>query len=230
MTVTPVPASLEQAIQRASATYGVPHDLLEGIWRVESGSTYPNPAVNSLGYGGLFGTHDAFGPTQEQANLSASILASDIRMAGGSIAGGLSFYSGGGGSVPPSRGYSSVPGETTFGFLNIPGGAAAPQISPGDAGSPGVQSVSLVPNVSRDVSGSVKEAFVRVAELVLAALLAYLGLKTLASVLSRAQPVAGQLSQLNETLRNLRPAPAAPAAAPAAASGGGTGTGLVLVA
>ena len=35
---------------------GVPADVLTGIWRIESGSSYPNPYVNSIGYGGLFGT------------------------------------------------------------------------------------------------------------------------------------------------------------------------------
>ena len=53
---TAVPQPLEQAIQNASNQFGVPQDLLEGIWRVESASSFPNPYANGLGYGGEFGT------------------------------------------------------------------------------------------------------------------------------------------------------------------------------
>lgn len=95
-----VPAPLQSAIDAASTTYaskagvstGLFSSLLDGIWRWESGSTYPNPAKNSSGYGGLFGTTDAYGPTQEQANLAASILATGFQQAGGSEVGALSYY------------------------------------------------------------------------------------------------------------------------------------------
>jgi hypothetical protein len=109
MAYSPVPAPLEQAIQKSSQQYDIPPDILEGIWRVESGSTYPNPAVNSLGYGGLFGTKDWEGTTQAQADYAASILHNLLVDTGGGIAPALSKYSGGG--------YSSVPGERTFGTI-----------------------------------------------------------------------------------------------------------------
>ena len=127
------PAALTGAISSADQPYGLPDDLLTGIWRVESGSTYPNPYVNAEGYGGLFGTpnttakgapynnFDLIASTADQASLAASILAADIQNAGGDIGRGLSSYSGGG--------YSSVPGETTFGTLPI-------SITPGAASSP----------------------------------------------------------------------------------------------
>ena len=102
-----VPAPLWEAIVQASGQYHVPADLLVGIWRVESGSHYPNPYVNSSGYGGLFGTHNWSGSTQSQANEAASILANLLQRSGGNVSQALSSYSGGG--------YTSVPGERTFG-------------------------------------------------------------------------------------------------------------------
>lgn len=98
------PQDLADAIASASQRYGVPADVLTGIWRVESGSSYPNPYVNSIGYGGLFGTKLWAGSTQAQADLSASILAKLIKQTG-SLPAALSKYSGGG--------YTSVPGQTT---------------------------------------------------------------------------------------------------------------------
>jgi hypothetical protein len=96
-----VPAPLWDAITKAASKYGVTPQVLAGIWRVESGSTYPNPAVNSLGYGGLFGTTKWNAPTQEQADYSASILRNLIRTRG-NLHDALLAYSGGG--------YSDVPG------------------------------------------------------------------------------------------------------------------------
>lgn len=204
MANTPVPAPLEQAILSSSKKYGVPHDLLEGIWRIESNSTYPNPYSNGT-YGGLFGTKDIYGPTQEQADLAASILASDIKMASGSIAGGLSYYSGGGGQVPPppKHGYDQVPGEVTFGFLNNPSNVPPPSITGGGGGSPGAQSVSLTSGITGDITGSVKEAFIRVAEILLALFLGYLGFKALQAALGRGAPI-GDAARFATTW-NLRP-------------------------
>lgn len=105
------PQPLEVAIGNAARQYHVPPDVLEGIWRVESGSSYPNPYRNSLGYGGLFGTQDWNGPVQEQADLAASILAKQLQVHNGNLSEALSSYSGGG--------YTSVPGETTFGSVNV---------------------------------------------------------------------------------------------------------------
>lgn len=110
------PAPVSSAIENASKTTGVPADVLAGIFRIEAGGRYPNPYVNTSGYGGLFGTpntvaqgapfnnFDLVATAEQQATLAASILAQNIR-AHGSLAGGLSAYSGGS--------YTTVPGQTT---------------------------------------------------------------------------------------------------------------------
>lgn len=97
------PPELQRAIDAAArANPPVTPAMLTGIWRIESGSSFPNPYVNSSGYGGLFGTTLWNGSTQAQANLAASILARLIRDHNGDLAAALSAYSGGG--------YSSLPG------------------------------------------------------------------------------------------------------------------------
>lgn len=98
------PPDLAAAIQNASAQYGVPVDILTGVWMIEAGGAYPNAYVNSSGYGGLFGTTDWNGPVQEQANYAASILSGWYRKLG-SWPAALSKYSGGA--------YSSVPGQVS---------------------------------------------------------------------------------------------------------------------
>ena len=108
-----LPAPLATAITNASQTYGVPADLLAGIWRIESGSHYPNNYVNASGYGGLFGTKHWNTSTQDQANTAASILATGLADYGGNVSEALSYYNTG----KPTGGYTSVPGETTFGVL-----------------------------------------------------------------------------------------------------------------
>jgi cell wall-associated NlpC family hydrolase len=97
-----LPPELGSAIQQAAAKYGVPAETLAGIWRIESGSTYPNPAVNSSGYGGLFGTTKWNASTQEQTDYAASTLRHLLNTHGGNMAAALHAYSGGG--------YSSVSG------------------------------------------------------------------------------------------------------------------------
>lgn len=118
-----LPKQLQTAISNASAKTGVPADLLIGIWRTETASSYPNPYANGLGYGGLFGTQVAQpfgnagqtryfanvgGPAQAQAeaDTAAQILGTQIVEQNGNISGALHTYSGGG--------YTSVPGQTTF--------------------------------------------------------------------------------------------------------------------
>ena len=112
------PADLQAATSAAEAQYGLPSGILLGIWAIESGSTYPNPAVNSSGYGGLFGTTLWNGSTQDQANYAASILAGLIKQCNGDVGCALSKYSGGG--------YSSVAGygggNWTAGPSSLPGG------------------------------------------------------------------------------------------------------------
>lgn len=128
------PPQLAAAIQNASTTYGVPADVLTGIWRVESGSSFPNPYVNSSGYGGLFGTTDWNGSPQSQANLAAQILAQQIQQHGGDLGGALESYSGGG--------YSTVPGQQTFGNLGTSSLGSSPtyQAPPRPGGSGGILS------------------------------------------------------------------------------------------
>lgn len=115
---TTVPPDLQTAIDAAAKAYQVPADLLAGIWRYEAGSTYPNPYVNSSGYGGLFGTRAWNAPTQQQANLAASILATGLQASKGNVAQALSYYNSG----KLQGGYTSVPGQTTFGTVPVPSG------------------------------------------------------------------------------------------------------------
>jgi hypothetical protein len=89
-----VPSPVIQIVEVASATYKVPSDILYAIWVKESGGNYPNVAVNSAGYGGLFGTKLWNGPPQDQANLAASILAY-LRGAFGSWDAAIHEYSSG---------------------------------------------------------------------------------------------------------------------------------------
>lgn len=109
---------LDAAIASASQRYGVPADLLGGIWRIESGSTFPNPAVNSSGYGGLFGTTNGLASTQAQADEAASVLAAGFKASGGQVAGALSYYNSG----RTTGGYTTVPGQSTFGTIPVPQG------------------------------------------------------------------------------------------------------------
>lgn len=98
-----VPTALWGEIVKAATKHGVTPQVLAGIWRVESGSTYPNAAVNSSGYGGLFGTTKWNASTAEQADYAASILRNLIAQKG-NLHDALLAYSG--------NGYSSVPGVT----------------------------------------------------------------------------------------------------------------------
>lgn len=107
------PTALKAAILQASHDFGIPPDLLYGIWLKESGGAYPNVAVNSSGYGGLFGTTDWKGAPVEQADLAASILETGLEHAGGNVSEALSYYNSG----QLTGGYTSVPDETTFGTI-----------------------------------------------------------------------------------------------------------------
>lgn len=131
---TVVPLALLRAIFKAAKKYNVPPDVLAGIWREESGSTYPNPAQNSSGYGGLFGTTDSYGTTQAQADLSASILHAGLVQSHGNIAEALSYYNSG----KLSGGYTHVPGQVTTGV--IPGYGGKPTKQKGGGGGGGLGS------------------------------------------------------------------------------------------
>lgn len=98
------PVQLRQATQAAESAYHLPANILLGIWAIESGRTYPNPAVNSSGYGGLFGLHqgqngiDLLNPntTTQQAMAAGAILSNLISVNGGNLNSALLAYSGGG--------------------------------------------------------------------------------------------------------------------------------------
>lgn len=188
------PPPLQQAIDQASSQYGVPPDLEVGIWHVESASTFPNPFVNKEGYGGLFGTSNWDASTQAQANESAQILANTLRASGGNIASALSAYSGGG--------YTSVPGETTFGNITVPanpgpigtGGTVNPNSTlPGGTATTLFSSPvsAIFGGIESDISGSIEEAFLRFGELLLALILGYIALKSLNRYFGAARGAAG---------------------------------------
>ena len=113
-----LPPELSSAIQSAAARYGVPAKTLAGIWRIESGSTYPNPAVNSSGYGGLFGTTKWNASTQEQADYAAQTLRHLLDQHNGNMAAALSAYSGGGYTSVPGAGGAVHTGEATGAVLS----------------------------------------------------------------------------------------------------------------
>lgn len=141
------PPPLALAIHNAAQKYDVPEDVLTGIWRVESGSNYPNPYVNSIGYGGLFGTKDWNDPTQAQADTAASILHNLIVQDKGNVADALHSYSGGG--------YSSVPGETTT-YVNP--GSDASVAATWNAQKGGNLNTQLVGNAASSVGNAVSGA------------------------------------------------------------------------
>lgn len=143
-----VPAPVYGAVTAAGARYNVPPDLLAGIWRRESGSKYPNPYANGLGYGGLFGTKvvapfgaasdvrqvaNVGGPNQvnAEADQAAAVLHNALQSTGGNIAEALSVYNSG----KPYGGYTSVPGQTTFGTVGGYGSPASPVTVPGTGAS-----------------------------------------------------------------------------------------------
>lgn len=166
------PPQLRDAIENAAAKFHVPADLLAGIWRVESASSYPNPYGLANGYGGLFGTSNwAAGPkievnpnlfttktptpTQDQADTAASVLAGSLRSNSYDIASALHTYSGGG--------YTSVPGQTTTGKWN-PDQASGAQSQ--DSTVPGSDSSGNSGPVATAVSGAVSGAGEKVGDAV----------------------------------------------------------------
>ena len=175
------PAPLSSAINSASKQYDVPPDILTGIWRVESNSTYPNPYRNSLGYGGLFGTKDWSGSTISQADLSASILQTQLIDKNGNISSALMAYSGGG--------YSQVPGETTFGtwMPKKGGGSSILHDITSAIPIPGLGGLPIpIPNPSnifKDPLGSIASLFYQFAFILVGAGLILVGLFLIARAL-----------------------------------------------
>lgn len=123
------PPPLAAAIQQASNTYGVPVPVLNRVWSVESGNSYPNNFVNSSGYGGLFGTKLWNAPVQSQANYAASILAAGYSKYG-NWEDALSYYRTG----KPGQGYP----QGSSGPVNNNAGASSssPSSSSGSSSNP----------------------------------------------------------------------------------------------
>jgi hypothetical protein len=145
-----LPAPLASAITSAATQYDVPAGLLVGIWGDESGSTYPNPAVNSEGYGGLFGLSSAdlggvsptTASTQQQADTAARILASGLQQSDGNVPEALTFYTTGR-TTPIDQGYvSTVTGRAgvSSGTVNVPTATSTPADPTSGGSSHGVSS------------------------------------------------------------------------------------------
>lgn len=211
------PAPLQKVIAQGAQDYDVPTDLLTGIWHRESGSHYPNDYGNSSGYGGLFGTSNWNASDQAQADEAASVLAAGLRASGGVVSEALSYYNTG----RLQGGYTSVPGETTFGTVPVP----AFSTTPGTPGSSGAGPSSTSPNfigptqpttsagggggvfgsITGDISGSINEAFLRGIELFAAIVLIWVGLKGLAAALR--SPGAAQLYSTGRAVGGAAAAP-----------------------
>lgn len=113
-----VPLPLWIAIVRASAKYLIPPTILAAVWRGESGSTYPNPYKNSLGYGGLFGTKLWNGTTQAQADYAASIFHDALVRTGGNILEANGIYATGK-PVAGIYGHAGIPRGTIPGYTAL---------------------------------------------------------------------------------------------------------------
>lgn len=129
-----LPDQLVTAIDAAAKQYNLDPSYLLRIWQFESGGTFPNTAVNSAGYGGLFGLGlgQTYGPytvsdyndVQTQANAAAWELNNLIQANGGSVYNAMLQYSGGsmneaafvaGGTTPTSYSAGSSSGLTAGG-------------------------------------------------------------------------------------------------------------------
>lgn len=157
MALAPVPVPLEKAIQKASKKENVPPDILDAIWRHESGSTYPNPYKNSSGYGGLFGTKDWSDTTQGQANYAATILHNLLIGTHGNLADAVGEYGSGkpdGGAYLDalhSLGATSsgvIPGYNSGGTQSLPPGSSVPPPADSHSGSGGGRSSGTVGGTS----------------------------------------------------------------------------------
>lgn len=115
------PEDVQAAITSASAKYGVPESILQRVFGVESAgqaNPYQEVGFNSSGFGGFFGlSKDSLGTAQQQADTSASILASAYAQAG-DWEDALSIYRtgkpgqgypGGAGAAPSPAAASSAP-------------------------------------------------------------------------------------------------------------------------
>lgn len=131
-----LPPELATAIQSAASQYGVPASALVGIWKKESGATFPNPYVNKQGYGGLFGTTNWNASTQAQADEAAKVLADGLSQSQGDLTGALSYYNTGKVNDPSGIAY----GQQVQGMAGGAGPAVSASGSPAGA-PPGSQNV-----------------------------------------------------------------------------------------
>lgn len=76
-----VPTQLQDAINNAAAKYGLNPQWLVRIWQIESGNTYPNPAVNSIGCGGLFGLCQGSSNVDPATGATINLLATNTTQA-----------------------------------------------------------------------------------------------------------------------------------------------------
>lgn len=76
-----VPAQLQTAINNAAAKYGLKPEWLVRIWEIESGNTFPNPAVNSIGCGGLFGLCVGSSAIDPQTGAAINLYATNTTQA-----------------------------------------------------------------------------------------------------------------------------------------------------
>ena len=165
-----VPEALWQAMIKAGNRYNVPPLILAAVWRGESASTFPNPAVNPEGYGGLFGTTDWSGSTQAQANLAASIFHNALVNTKGNILEANSIYatgsSGEAGTLaqPDLHGHAGLPLGTVPGYgsagrmvseptsTGVTSGSSSLTIAPSrDPARPSAQDASLSWNPFNDL-------------------------------------------------------------------------------
>lgn len=171
---TSVPPELSQAMQQSSQTYGVPGNILEGVWRIESGSTFPNPAVNSSGYGGLFGTKLWNASTQQQSDYAASILAHWYSVTG-SWDKALHYYSSG----TPVGGYGLSKVEAVTGNpINVSSGNSSSGSSSNPLDIPGAINnfTSTISNIPNTIMSDLKPIGIGIGFGLLAILLVIIGI------------------------------------------------------
>lgn len=172
-----LPTELLSAINTAASQYGVDPNYLIRIWAWESGSTFPNPAVNSSNYGGLFGlgqgTDYGAGPVNNydtsssgilnQAQSAAAELARLMQQNGGSVYNAMLAYSGGstneasfvsGGNNPASytQGVNTV--QTSGGPVIGSGSTSVSQIA-NSSGSPSFVTTLNPTQIPGDIANSI---------------------------------------------------------------------------
>lgn len=133
-----IPTVLWRAIVSAGGRVNVPPLILAAVWRGESGSSFPNPFVNSEGYGGLFGTKLWNGSTIAQANYAADIFHNALVQTRGNILEANGIYATGR-PTPGLYGHAGLPSGIVAGYgssaQTVPESALPPR--PGNPNNPG---------------------------------------------------------------------------------------------